>query len=409
MVVIFFLPISRELFVIALWPWILFLLVESILTGWKRWLSPKSVPYAVYFLPGLFLILMISLFWTSNLNEGWNHIGRSALLIIFPLLLGFDKTLIDDRKRMQNILKIFVFGTATSLIFLVIYALNYSLSISDAGLEFNPQISSWEHAFFYNHFSVLIHPTYFGLMVLMAVAICINEIRRNNIFSKSQLWPVILSIGLLSSILLISSRTVIIAAVFTIGWFALIKIPKRRIHMLSVASGLIALLFVASMHPRFNEIREIVKTSDNGVFSQLIENTDRGKTWHASISLIRKNPALGLGIGDVVDSLTRLYLEENYFDESQNYLNCHNQFLETWLDAGIAGFLLLLTMLIFPFMSSGSMNRHLYGSFFLIILIGFMFESLLNRLWGVAFISIFYILLSNGAAGSYETSDKLSL
>jgi len=408
MVVIFLLPISRELFVIALWPWILFLLIESILTGWSRWLCFKSVPYTIYFLPGLFLLLMISLLWTKNLNEGWNHIGRSALILILPLFLGFDKTLINDMNRLRNILRIFVFGTIASLLFLLIYALNNSLSFSDAGVVFDPQISSWENAFFYSHFSVLIHPTYYGLMVLMAVAICLNEIKRNNVFSRLQLWPVILSIGLLCSILLISSRTVIIASVFIVGWYGLARIPKRRIRIFSVVAGLTALLFIVLLHPRFSGIREIIGTSDGRVVSQLIENTDRGKTWHASFILLGKYPVFGLGIGDVKDSLSELYIEEDYFDESHNYLNCHNQFLETWLGVGIIGFLLLLIMLIFPFLSSWSTNRHLYWSFFLIILIGFMFESLLNRLWGVAFISIFYSLLSAGADVSSRTNDGIS-
>ena len=405
LLVMFFLPISREIFVIALWPWIFFLLLESLLTGWSRWLSIKRVTPIVFILPVMFILQIISLLWTSNHVEGWNHIGRSALMIIFPLLLGFDKTLSNNPVRLKKILKVYVFGTLFSLLFLLLYSLIFSLSFTGGQIVYNPLISSWEHKFFYNHFSVLIHPTYYGLMVLMAAAICLNEIVRNNIYSRSQLWPVIMSVGFLSSVLLISSRTVIIASIFLILWFLLIKIQNRIFRIFSVASIFIILLFVASLHPRFKEIRDVLGTKDRIEFNQLIENADRGKTWDASFRLIQEHPVLGLGVGDVKDSLTNFYHKESYFDESQNYLNCHNQFMETWLGVGIIGFLLLIIMLILPFMSSRPLELPLYGSFFLIILIGFMFESLLNRLWGVAFISLFYILLSRGENYSSKTSD----
>ena len=43
-----------------------------------------------------------------------------------------------------------------------------------------------------------------------------------------------------------------------------------------------------------------------------MKETNRGKTWHTSYSLIKEYPVLGVGIGDVKDSLSKIYLEEEY-------------------------------------------------------------------------------------------------
>ncbi|MFC2098668.1 O-antigen ligase family protein [Bacteroidota bacterium] len=403
LIVVFFMPISRELFIIALWPWIFFLLLESLLYGWNRWFSFKEVRYSVYLLPGMFLLMLISLLWTRNQPEGWHQIGRSMLLIIFPLLLGFDKTISANGRRLQNILKTYVFGSILSLLLLVVYALKYSLSFSDGKLLFDPYISSWEHVFFYNHFSVLIHPTYYGMMILMSAAICLSQLKRNSIFSWPHIWTIILAIIFLSSLYLISSRTILIGSVIIIGWFVFINITNKILRFSSVFSILIIIVLVIGLHPRFAVQREIITNQNDSLINQIIEKTDRGKTWYVSAKLIGENPLLGLGIGDVVDDLTRAYHDEGYFEDSSTYFNCHNQFLETWLGLGISGVILLIGMLVYPFLSPNRINWQLYGSFFILVLIGFSSESQLNRIWGVAFFSLFYILLTKDKQAAQET------
>ena len=153
---------------------------------------------------------------------------------------------------------------------------------------------------------------------------------------------------------------------------------------------------VASLHPRFANLRGLI-TEETGIFSynQFKESTDRGRTWEASFLLIKNNLVFGVGIGDVKDSMTAKYLELDYYSESDPYLNAHNQFMESWLAAGVGGFILLVLMLLSPFVGNNNHNRFLFGSFLLICFSAFLFESVLNRLWGVAFFTIFYLLLTS--------------
>ena len=393
LVAVFFLPVWKDLFVIALWPWIFFFLLEIFINKEKFRGFYSTV--AVYLLPAFFFLLLLSLIWSENKAAGLDQMGRSVLMLIIPFLLGMDSNIIRDQFRIHQILKIYVFGTTVALIFLWINAFVYSVSFSDGKIVLSPLVGEWENAFYHMAFSFLIHPTYFGMMVLMAAAVCLNEIKANNLFTRSPVWPVLLSIIFIGSLFFISSRAMIGAAIAILICYMIFRISNKRILLVSLLITIVALFSVASLHPRFSNFRNLV-TGETGIFSyeQFRKTTDRGKTWQAAYLLISENPILGVGIGDVKDTMTRKYRELGFYSETDHYLNCHNQFIESWLATGIIEFLFLGFILIYPIFRIQLHNKFLYGSFLIICLIAFFFESILNRLWGVAFFSIFYLLLT---------------
>lgn len=395
LVVVFLLPVSRELFVIALWPWVFFRLLEGVLNkGFPGKMYQKG-QISIYFLPVFFFLLLLSLLWSNNGSEGMEHMGRSLLMIIFPLVLGTDIKVIENHLRIKQLLKIYVLGASVSLIFLWTYALVYSISFENGRIVFDPLVREWENAFFHKAFSFLIHPTYFGMMILMAVAVSLQEIKAGNLFSKSPFWPLLMSIILTGSLFFISSRAMIVAGIVLVIYYLIFRITNTRILLFSLLISIVTFFLVASIHPRFRNFHNLVDKGA-GIFSyeHFRESTDRGKTWEASWLLITENPILGVGVGDVRESLTGKYLELGFYSESDNYLNCHNQFLETWLAAGIAGFIWFCGMLFYPLIGIKLHHKFLYGSFIIICMVAFLFESVLDRLWGVAFFSLFYLLLT---------------
>jgi len=396
MIAIFFLPVSRELFIIALWPWILFRILEGVFRkGFPGKLYQKD-HISLYFLPAYFLLMLLSVLWTNNISEGMGHVGRSMLMILFPLILGTDIKIMQDRSRIRQLLKSYVFGATLTLVSLWIYAITYSISFEGGSLSFNPLVRDWENAFFYDAFSFLIHPTYFGMMILMAAAVSLNELKPDNLFAKSLLWPVLMVILFIGSLFFISSRAMIGAAIAIVLYDMVIRISNKKVLVITLIISVLILFSMASLHPRFSHLRNML-TEETGIFSydQLRESTDRGKTWEASLLLIKKNPVFGVGIGDVKDSMTGKYLELGFYSESDHYLNCHNQFLESWLAVGVGGLLLLLLMLLYPLLRMKLHSRFLFGSFVIVCLIAFLFESALSRLWGVAFFSFFFLLLTS--------------
>jgi len=67
--------------------------------------------------------------------------------------------------------------------------------------------------------------------------------------------------------------------------------------------------------------------------------------WGRALEIIKDNPLLGIGTGDVKDELQRTAEIEGYSIVKDRNFNVHNQYLETWMGIGIFGFILLLLLL----------------------------------------------------------------
>lgn len=73
--------------------------------------------------------------------------------------------------------------------------------------------------------------------------------------------------------------------------------------------------------------------------------------------------------------------------------NMHNQFLQALVNSGVAGCILLISFLLLPF----AYNRSLFTKMFItVLLLNLMLENMLDRAWGVVFISFFYALFIFG-------------
>lgn len=394
LVAVFFLPIWRNFFVIVLWPWTLLFIVESILNR-EQFRHSIKPGLPILFLPLLFFMLLLSLIWSEDITTGLQHIGRSLLLLIIPALLGLSSTLQSNRNRNRIVLKVFVLGTTSALLIIWINAIVYSISIDKEIISFSPQVGDWENAFYHMAFSFLIHPTYFGMMILLAAAVCLQEILTNDLRTKRSIWLLALSVFLIGSLFFVSSRAMIGAAIILIIYSLFYRIHNRKVLIVSLIASVIILLSMAGLHPRFSDLREKISSGEEKLpLNAFYENSDRVKTWTASFHLVRENPFLGVGLGDVEDALKGKYQEMGLFSDADHYLNCHNQFIEIWLATGMAGIILLLLIIVYPFRRKVLSNKYLYISFLIITVTAFLFESVLNRLWGIAFFAFFYIMLT---------------
>jgi O-antigen ligase len=115
--------------------------------------------------------------------------------------------------------------------------------------------------------------------------------------------------------------------------------------------------------------------------------------WISAIGVIKKNPLLGSGVGDSCDELKKEYKVRGFSGYYYENLNAHNQFLEVGINSGLIGLLIFITTIGLLAYQSISKANYILGLFLLSMIIFFMFESVLNRLTGVAFFSLFSFLL----------------
>ena len=129
------------------------------------------------------------------------------------------------------------------------------------------------------------------------------------------------------------------------------KVLGRAIAALAVL-GALALLFANNLHYlnwRINSL-EIKQYSgpqdDNNGFAL------RTVTWTSAVELIADRPLLGYGLRGANDALVEKYREKDFQRGIPERYNSHNQFLETWLESGAVGLLLLLSLLGIVFIAS---------------------------------------------------------
>jgi O-antigen ligase len=128
--------------------------------------------------------------------------------------------------------------------------------------------------------------------------------------------------------------------------------------------------------------------------------SDRIGVWKAALHIIRENPFLGVGTGDVKDELMREYHEQNVIPAYEQRLNAHNQYLQTFVTLGLTGFMVLAMILIVPAISSIRRNDYMYGAFLLIIILNIAFESMFETQAGVVFYAFFNIIFFSNSESS---------
>ena len=393
LLVVILLSLSRHLFIISLWPWIFFWIIEGrFKEKFQGGLFHKST-LSFWVLSILFIVYLTSLLWSKNISYGLKNIGEMATMIIIPFILTFSTNDFKRRDNLTLILKAFIFGLLISSLYLLIVALTKSLSFEDGKLLFHPAINDWESDFYNNNFTFLIHPSYYSLMLIMAVAVCLNDLQSRLLFKQRIFIPVLLSVYFAGIVFLTQSR----AAFFALFAVALFYLLIYRIHYRYKIIAFMVIITFSLLYLgnafRFKALRANLSFSSSAG-STLLHTNIRYRIWKSAVNIVKEKPLFGVGIGDEQDALNKSYQENDYSKAFDEHLNCHNQFLQTGLSVGITGLIILLFILFYPLTMRGFGLRSYYISFLLIVFVMFFFESMFERVLGVAFFSIFYVLLT---------------
>ena len=132
--------------------------------------------------------------------------------------------------------------------------------------------------------------------------------------------------------------------------------------------------------------------------------------WRNSLKVIKRKPIFGYGIGDANDELEKEHKKTEFIDGTIKRYNAHNQFLETWLQSGIFGFISLLLVFAVPLYQSIKKKQELLFLFLVVSFIQLLFESMFVRLAGVVYFSFFYSYLFYvyyAPEGEWEISQSL--
>jgi len=114
--------------------------------------------------------------------------------------------------------------------------------------------------------------------------------------------------------------------------------------------------------------------------------------WH----VIKANPLLGVGYGDLPAAMNQFYdIKKIDLPQSYRYMP-HNQYLTVWASAGLIGLIIFILSLTIPFFKSPNFQVLPVKYFWLLVAISMLFEDTMLTHTGISFVVMFSALFIFG-------------
>ncbi len=378
----FLLPLHPRLSILA----IILLGINWLLSGciyfnFKSFLSPLPILFFSFY-----ALHLIGLIYTSNWAEGMQRVETKLPLLIFPLILfSFP---IKNKEGILSILKSYVIGCLIASVYCFVNGLLKYLETGENWMTYK------------NLGSFLgFHPTYFSMYLSFAFFIVLFFLLEN---IKTHLTKYKVGSGILASwffvvIILLSSRMTILATVSISGisFLTWMYFQQKLWRGIGISLLAIALLFFA-----IKNIPSVGRRTQHAINSAVDKNSNkinsapRINLWIAAATVIKENPVIGTGTGDMQDELIKIYKDRNYERALQDNFNPHSQYLQTTATLGIIGGVLLLIYLVTPFWFAFQQKDYLYLLFLSLVMMSFLTESILQTQRGTLFFGFFHAFLA---------------
>lgn len=391
------LPLFLNISIIS---WILIAILRLINTEERRAMVSNFKQYRLlWMLPMLYLLYVVGLLWTSNFKYAGLDLQIKMTFLLLPFVIG---TLNFSREQIKKVLYGFVGGTFIASVFLL-WKANVMYGETNDALSF----------FYASLTSPLMHPTYFGMYVNLAILILLAQVENLNLDRKY----VALKLGLIFFILiaiLIEARTAQAATLITVVGMIGFSVVKKKYSVPSIILLLFLTFFSVGAHRYLtnnnNRYALVVSAMETKIQTdqkkQYDSTTGRFEIWKLAGGLIRENIFLGTGTGDVRDELVKTYYANDFEYGYAKKLNAHNQFLQIWATVGIIGLVLFLLALLLPLLKFNTYPQLIFPAFLVLIALNAMTESTLEVQRGVLFFAFFYSLLVVGKGAESKTVVK---
>jgi O-antigen ligase len=345
------------------------------------------------YLPLLFAWLVFTLAYSTDLVMGFRFLGKFIYLLIVPLLFCFICLTKRDKRL---ILQGFVYANLGAILFNLGRACIRSVEFTNGQLQFDASVlrgqTFWYsivqggNYFFYDQLSSFMHPTYWGMFLLISVFVILDGFKREQ-SSKGHIFSWFLLLIFLLFIFLCSSRIVILSAAILLSVrFAILMFYKKSFLLLIAGTGIIVVaLITLTKNPRFVGF----ESYDN----LEIFHHSRLEAWKSAFDIFKSNPVFGVGIGDAEPALMKRYLERGYEAGYQNNYNEHNQYLNIANASGLPGLIIFLLAIGVGLRESYRQRSYLSFAFITSFALICVVENLLVRRAGALCFTFFYCLL----------------
>jgi O-antigen ligase len=359
----------------------------------------------------LYLLMLLSLTWSTDTDRTIAAISKELPLLLFPICFLLFRTFSDDEK--QKIIKGFSYGMVAFAVFYLINASIRFLSSQDTSVFFYHELVTKDVNAI--HVSVYMSVSFFYFLV--------KPIKTN--------WDKLALAILFLMVFLLSSKNIVVVFIGLLGYYYLFfskTAKKLRLRNLILAIViLLSLPFIGKVKERFKQEYETIMTdsSVNDVInkgSETVYNVSIKQAWNNDTfkpndffpgtafrvyqfriftEFLQEEAIFWKGFG--LDA-SYYKIEEkgvqyhlflgNQYQEGYQKMNFHNQYIQVFAELGIFGFLLLIIMLALTIRNGIASKNYFHIAFSVLMIFLFITESFLWRQRGVTFFIVMYCVLN---------------
>lgn len=362
----------------------------------------------VQLLPVLFYLLMaISLFWSHDIKQSAFALQKLLPFLIVPISFLFIPKI--TKGQIDKITKIFSYG-------IVLYALFYITTASIRYYQTKKTMVFFYHELVNKDLNVI----YFSVLVSFALFYFIALKEKRNCEKAAIVILIIL-------LFMLSSKTIITIDVilFICYYYYFVDIPKltKTITVFSVFCFLVlSVIYVKDARDRFlleyqtafidNTVNNTMGDRVNIVYNVSLQqawNNDRFEQnnffpgtalriyqFRIFTEMLQEQNILftGFGLEASQKQIQKKAVEHNLYPSFGEF-NFHNQYIQTFAEIGIIGFLILLVMLFVNFKNAWFQKDFLHIVFSITMIVLFLSESFFCRQRGIIFFIILYCLFNS--------------
>ncbi len=345
----------------------LFELFKKTFFGNKKWFL------AYYFL------LIMGMIWSENTAFGLSKLENKLTFLLFPILFSNSEITIS----IQTFKKLFTVALVLTLFSLEIFALFRALFFE----------SSNAAAYFHDpYFCIIMHRSYFACYLVIGIIMVLSEFKKNN-----NNWYIFLVLFFSLGVLQTGSKAGVISLiiVFVLFTFTQLITNNKKLSFLTI----ICLTLVFSVllinrergKSRFFTLFSALESTKLSNNPSVESNAARLMIWNSSLDVWKENLIFGTGTGDYDDILTLKNLTKGNHGIAKQRLNSHNQFLNSGVQLGIFGFIILVMIFISSILTYPTSIWRI--SILIVFFINFMVESFLETQAGIVLFCILCVFL----------------
>jgi len=345
----------------------------------------------------IFFSLLIVFFLWALLYWPWDgqvyfshHLTQRLPLLAFGLVGLFGLNESHSRATMINAM---VLTSVCSVLFIISKA---GWQADFMSMERTRQIAQVRIEYINAHmgFNFFLNSTLIGMWYLL-----FHAERKPRLWQKI-VYP-IAAVIIFYALLMSDGRSGFFMGLAIVGMMSNIEIYRWRkwVGACYTVVALTCLLAISAMHPRIN--------------SEKLTTDMRYNYWKVAGELIREKPVFGYGMSraqEEFDQVNMKYASEEikYFWTVQHthYVDCHNQYIQTTLEYGIIGLLLLLAIYLSPLYICWGRHEWWLAFFFTLISMGqSIFDMFLTGRLNMIYCIL--LLMTIRIKNDYRTSSAL--